>query len=314
MGDADVYDRALVPLRIDQGRVVTEAVEINAVWHCNLSCQWCSHASPLSPRILADPAVVAADLTRLASWMKVDHVRILGGEPLLNPRLHEVMAAARSSGLSDTVRVLTNGLTLHKAGPAFWNLADEVHVSVYPSTSRAIKRNTRQLRDLARSAGVTLLFKYFDHFRVSFRQPASDAELTQRIYRTCQIANLWRCITAEQGRLYRCPQTAHVHLSDEYQAFRGRHGVDFLEIEHIESPDDLLGWLRKPEAIEGCRVCAGSAGMLQPHVQRRRSHHVEIVDKIDREFLSRLERDPTVDNSCIADEEPIWDGRWSNLP
>lgn len=306
MAEPDVFDPALVPLRIHEGRVIAEAVEINAAWHCNINCQWCSHASPSSPRKFADAPVVAADLARLAQWLKVDHVRLLGGEPLLNPHLEKVMGAVRSSGLSNTVRVLTNGLTLHKAGPEFWELADEVHVSMYPSTSRVIERNIGHLRELARAAEVTLRFKYFDHFRVSFRQPDSDAELTQRIYRSCQIANLWRCITAEDGRLYRCPQTAHVNMSDEYVAFRGRHGQDFLEIEQIASPQELLGWLRRAEAIEGCRVCAGSAGARQPHTQLRSSHHVEIVKEVDREFLALLERDPTANNSCFVREEVIW--------
>src|SRR5262245_36595574 len=110
-----VEDLAAIPVRVEGGRVIAEAVEINATWHCNISCQWCSHASPIAPKKFADPQVVGTDLAVLANWMKVDHVRILGGEPLLHPHLVELLDAARRSGIAAKLRVLTNGLTLHQA-------------------------------------------------------------------------------------------------------------------------------------------------------------------------------------------------------
>src|SRR5579859_7018604 len=126
------------PIEIRDGYVFTEVIEINAAWHCNIHCQWCSHASPSFPKQYADSASVVANLTTLSKFMQVDHVRVLGGEPLLHPQLNVLIEAIRGTGISDRVRLLTNGLTLHRVSPEFWRVVDEVHVSVYPNTARFI--------------------------------------------------------------------------------------------------------------------------------------------------------------------------------
>jgi hypothetical protein len=119
------------------------------------------------------------------------------------------------------VRVLTNGLQLHRQTPAFWLAVDELHISVYPNTSRVIDTQRELISRRAAQARTRVTFKFFDHFRVSFRPNDNDHELTRLIYATCQIGNRWRCLTVEDGMLYRCPQSAllaqyskAVHTSD----------------------------------------------------------------------------------------------------
>lgn len=304
--DALAQDQASVPLTSENGRIRTEALEINAAWHCNISCEWCSHASPVSARKFADPQLVVDDLAGLARWMQVDHVRILGGEPLLHPQLVQLLEGTRSSGISGRIRVLTNGLALHTTPPRFWDLVDEVHVSVYPSTARAVERRVNELRESAAAAGTTLILKYFDRFRVAYREPEDDPSLTQRIYQTCQVANLWRCLTVEQGRLYRCPQSTHVHTAVEYAAFRSGHGIDYLEIDDIGSSDEVLAWMRRQEALTSCQVCTGSAGTLQPHRQIIATRRAEASDVVDHTFLTELEQDITADNSCVSRDVVLW--------
>ncbi|MQB01926.1 MAG: radical SAM protein [Actinobacteria bacterium] len=92
--DSSVADGGLV---IGRGKLGTEAVEINAAWHCNISCSWCSHGSPELPPRFADESVVGRDLRCLARWLRVDHVRVLGGEPLVHPRLPHLLQLVRES-------------------------------------------------------------------------------------------------------------------------------------------------------------------------------------------------------------------------
>ena len=42
-----------------------QALEVNAVHHCNLSCVGCSHASPVSPKRFAVPSEVYRDFAGL---------------------------------------------------------------------------------------------------------------------------------------------------------------------------------------------------------------------------------------------------------
>lgn len=309
MTESIVQDHAAIPLQVADRRLVTEAIEINAAWHCNISCKWCSHASPASGQRFADPEELLESLTSLARWMKIEHLRILGGEPLLHPRLVDLMNCAIRSGISQRVRVLTNGLLLHQAPDAFWDRVDEVHVSVYPSTTRAVERHTDDLRRLAERSGTRLKFLYFDRFRISYRTPVDDDTLTQRVYRTCQVGNIWRCLTLEGARIYRCPQAAHVNTSSEYEHYRSRDGLDYLEIDRIDSAETVLDWLRGTEPLSSCKVCAGSVGQLKPHQQIRRKEADPDLPDVDRKYLELLEAEPTAGNSCVGRDVLVWDPR-----
>ena len=296
------------PIEIRDGRVFTEAIEINAAWHCNIRCQSCSHASPSLPKQYVDLASVAANLTTLSKFMKVDHVRILGGEQLLHPQLNPLIEAIRVAGISDKVRLLTNGLILHQASPEFWRIVDEVHISVYPNTARVIERYLPALRLTAETYKVTLILKYFNYFRVSYRTDNGDQDLTERIYHTCQIGNVWRCITLEGGCLYRCPQATYLQLFSGET--RDGRNLDFLEVDTITSALDIEQWLSHETSITSCQVCTGSVGKLHPHQQMRSTSEVVMTtatNTIDLDYLTLLESDMNANNSCI-DREVVLNG------
>jgi organic radical activating enzyme len=283
------------PVSVVDGRILTEALEINAVWHCNISCKSCSHGSPEMPRDrFADPAKVANDLRTLSAWMRVEHVRVLGGEPLLHPDIEGLLAAVRTAGITDTVRVLTNGLRLHRQTATFWRAVDELHVSVYPNTSRLIDTYRELILRRAAQAGTRVIFKFFDHFRVSFRPDDDDDELTQLIYATCQIGNRWRCLTVEDGMLYRCPQS--VLLAQDSKAGRTSDGI---RINDVQGTSELHAWITRPTPLLSCSSCTGSVGLRHPHQMRRPVTEFSGPDLVDREYLERLLADPDADNGCV---------------
>ena len=116
------------------------ALEVNAVLHCNLSCVGCSHASPVSERAFSDPAQVARDMVALATAVTAEEVRVLGGEPLLHPRLPEMLRAIGSSGISGRIRVITNGTRLHLRSWDWLTSTDEVYVSCTQVPTSAMTR------------------------------------------------------------------------------------------------------------------------------------------------------------------------------
>lgn len=280
------------------GRVHTEALEVNAAWHCNISCQWCSHASPELPQTFADEQEILRDLQLLARWMHVDHVRVLGGEPLLHPHLPALLYGLRATGVGNKIRVVTNGLLLPRIGADVWDLVDEVHVSVYPNTRQRLESQISQLREQAEASHTVLVLKYFDYFRIAYRDVGEDTNLTERIYRTCQIANLWRCLTVESGQLHRCPQSAYL------SAFSGkpREHRDHLDIAQIRSAREILLWLRGEHSLESCQHCAGSVGVRVPHRQRSRTAEVRPTQQVDYSYMRTLEEDITTSNGCVSSE------------
>lgn len=282
----------------------SEAIEINCAWHCNLRCIGCSHGSPHMQARFPEPRRVALSLSLLSQWLRVDHVRLVGGEPLLNPSVADIIDAVKAAYITSRIRLITNGILLSRS-EELWNLIDEMHISVYPGTRLFFKRTLPMVRELAFSTRTVVIVKYFDYFRVAYRPKSSDAELTELIYRTCQIANLWRCLTVENGYLYRCPQSAvHDFL------IPGGSKNDRLWIDSITSRESIHRWINGSTPLSACRSCCGSAGIRLLHRQQSdgnpRTEEAPSGDElVDQAFLEALEANPWLENGCVVSEEVI---------
>lgn len=288
------------------GTIENEACEINVAEHCNLRCRGCSHMSPVLPKQFVDPDEVYRDLSILARHYRAEHVRLLGGEPLLHPDLAVVAAAVRESGITGRVRVLTNGLLLPRAPVHLWRAVDEIHVSIYPGheLSRAdLDRCTRQ----AAETRVELVIKRFGHFREAYSETGtSDEHLIREIYSTCQIAHVWRCHNVSRGYFFKCPQAIFLN-----RMFGRAHGTDGVRlVEGAELGGRLAAYLADHRPLAACSNCLGSVGRRYPHEQvaRRgwRDHQrLSTEAMIDFEHLSLLEHRADADNRCVATTERI---------
>lgn len=291
---------AIPPLEVRDGLLRTEAVEINAAWHCNIRCVSCSHGSPMMPTRFADRSQVLSDLTSLARWMRTDHVRLVGGEPLIHPDIVGIVRAVHASRLSERSRIITNGLVLLDQPRVFWEAISEVHVSIYPNIKRFHEQHRDTIIRLAQVTNTTLVYKTFDYFRKSFRSVSTDDQITEAIYRTCQIANRWRCLTVENGYLYRCPQS----VLPSMESLAGRDG-DRLVIDEIGSQAALKDWITSTVPLDACRGRSGSVGQLHLHRQLRRDEPSSTVGDIDFEYLGELVREPDAPNGCVVLEEEL---------
>lgn len=281
------------PYAVADGRVLTDGLEVVITAHCNLRCRACAYLSPVMPTTAIAPAQIQRDLTILARFYHASEARVLGGEPLLHPELVPVLQVIRASGISDTIRVITNGLLLTRMPASFWDLADEVSISIYPGREPGDDAIAAAART-ADEHGVRLRLKYFHYFRESYSELGTrDPELTGRIYRTCQMANVWRCNTVLNGHLYRCPQSAFL------PSVIPRPGTDDgLPLTDAPSfGQQLLAFLESSDPLGTCANCLGSVGRLFRHSQVRRpawrtrqQHHTE--ELLDWEHLSELERNP----------------------
>ena len=291
--------------QVIDGRIQAEACEINVVHHCNLSCRSCSHLSPVSPRLAVDPDAVHRDLAALAPHYRPKHVRLVGGEPLLHPALADVVAAVRRSGISDRIRMITNGVLLARMTPAVWDGIDELHVSLYPG-HLVDEAGRRRWNARAAEHGVEMYWKRFDSFRESYSEAGtSDAALVRRIYESCQIAHVWHCHNVVDGHFYKCPQSYFV------PELLGRGG-DGLPISGRPTLGrDLLAFLEDPEPLRSCANCLGSVGRRLQHEQVPRrafrgAQSAPTKDLLDGEFLERLEtRDRGASNGCVTFREHV---------
>jgi organic radical activating enzyme len=275
-------------------RVRLLAIEINAVWHCNLSCVACTHASPVAQSGLADPATIRRDLSNLSRVADVDEIRILGGEPLLHPELPVLLLAVRESGLRSTIRLSTNGTRLHAAGFEWLEHVDEVHISRYPGTNvrpEAVAELARRCR-LARK---TLILKDFHSFRHIMPAEPLNAADTAAVFETCQQAHGWSCHTVHEGHVYLCPVSAD-------PAFHEREACALEPVDTLA--ERLEEFLNRPEPLKACSRCLGTVGNEFKHQQANAKTWFPLtrLGTIDRAQLEAVRRDPLANNGCASHE------------
>lgn len=95
------------------GRLATD-LRVSLTDHCNLRCSYCMPAEGLPwlarPQMLDDDELLR--LITLFVELGVTQVRFTGGEPLLRPRLPELLAAVKALDPAPSIALTTNGLGL----------------------------------------------------------------------------------------------------------------------------------------------------------------------------------------------------------
>jgi organic radical activating enzyme len=280
-------------MKIHDGRAHTDRLEINVVHHCNMSCPGCSHLSPVLPEYFLSPDRLRRDLSILSEYCRPERISLLGGEPLLHQDLPAIINAVRESGISNRIRVVTNGLLLHRMPEQFWESVDEVHVSLYPW--HTIK--TKQLaafQSCARRNGTSLVLRYQNHFRFIYTEkPNMDDGLVRRIYRTCRVAREDCCHLLEDGYYYKCPQAALIPL--KYTNCTGlSDGADGIGIRDGKcTAESLARYYASETPLAACRFCLGSVGRrfnLRQQSRQKPLARLSIEEQVDWKHLEKLER------------------------
>jgi hypothetical protein len=209
------------------------------------------------------------DFVPLATVLQAEEVRILGGEPLLNPRIVPILKAARKSGIAARVVVTTNGLLLHTMPEDFWSNVDEVRLNLYPG-ARPTERLVEQAQKSAAESGTLLRPTAFTAFRTTVvTEPHPADVVTEMIFRTCKNAHLYHCHLVQGGWLYKCSCPSYL---GEYLGKLGKSGyqaeADGFNIHGAsELQQELWKFLTQRKALDACRYCLGYVGNKQEHHQ-----------------------------------------------
>jgi hypothetical protein len=281
--------RTRVLSRIEGGFIVPPShMEVIVADHCNINCRSCNHGSPAMARWLADPDVVRRDLTVLAKVYRPRMVKVLGGEPLLHPRLADVIDAARSTGISKYFLLTTNGLLLPAMSDAVWKLVDEIEVSCYPGAEPPALTIDRA-REKAKVYGKKLTVVRYETFRDTITTIGTeDRALVEQIYSTCKIANVWGCHGVREGLFFKCPQSVYI------ARLTGRQfDADFMRLE--DAPDlqaRLLAFINSTVPLESCTYCLGTVGKQNAHTQLKGAAFTADLrrpteDLVDYEWMKR---------------------------
>ncbi|MCR5484986.1 MAG: radical SAM protein [Clostridiales bacterium] len=149
------------PIGIDTTKPRLDNVEIELVRVCNLNCRGCADFIQLAgdEAPFYDIKAFERDLLQLKRfYWGVEKIRLMGGEPLLSPRIAEYVEISRDIFPDADLRIVTNGLLipslsddtlerLRKCGCSF-------DISNYPPT----KKRRKEIAGTLRKSGITYDF------------------------------------------------------------------------------------------------------------------------------------------------------------
>lgn len=283
-----------MPYLIKDGKIQSNTCEINVTLHCNFSCRGCVHMSPVSPKYNIRPEDALRDLSILAKYYEVRCVGLLGGEPLLHPSLEEIIDSALKSGISNHIKLFTNGVLLKKMKEELWEKIDEIYISLYPG--KEISRGEiEECYNKGARYDTEIKLNFADIFFEPFSEMGTENKnLVKRIYDSCLMVNFLRCHTVYEGYFYKCPQALFIPMflkNDDFPT----PTIDGIKIEEREGfKEYFLNYLESDKPLASCKYCTGFVGkrFLYKEISRKEwwiPQKYPLEDMIEDRVLNMLE-------------------------
>lgn len=123
--------------------------------HCNLNCASCTNYAPLANKKFTPFEVIEKDIKKLSELAqnKVARIDLMGGEPLLNPEIVEIMWVSRKYFPSTNIAIETNGILLKSMPEEFWQTVKETGIIVRISLYNGIN-SVDEIKNFAKEKGA----------------------------------------------------------------------------------------------------------------------------------------------------------------
>lgn len=236
--------------------------EVDIASHCNLNCKCCSQFSCIADEEFIDVDQMRRDFERLGTLFdrECERIYLIGGEPLLHPRLPECMEIARNAFPVGKISVFTNGILLGSCNEDFWRVCRDNRITIIV-TKYPIVLDYEKISQKAIEENVT--FEFFGasedfKFMTNMGLDLSGNQLPEESFACCIEAN--NCIKLSNGRLYTCTRPAAIYKFNNY--FKKNLTVseqDFIDIYQTGSAEEILMSLARP--IPFCRYCNQDRGV-----------------------------------------------------
>lgn len=226
-------------------------LEFHVADHCNMNCKACEHYSALvkEPRF-TDLKKFTRDFEQLHKFIDdIGRIRILGGEPLLNPEINEYIKLSRRLYPQAIIRVVTNAILLPKMPDDFFETLREnnagIDISFYPPLQSKMKRIKKFLAEKNVDFSVSDLMETF-----TIKQSLKPCDNAREIFLQCFQAS---CRNIYDGKVAACflPFTTK-YFNAYYDKNLPEDGAIDLYEEDLTT-EKLKKFLSTP--FERCRYC-----------------------------------------------------------
>lgn len=257
-------------------------LEYYVTYHCNLKCENCSVGSPFIEPRFSNLESYKNDVDNLKQYMHIGVMRLIGGEPTLNPEIVEYLKYAKESGFADKTSVATNGIKLLAMPDDFWKWCDIINLSIYPNTPINYEKILKFLDTNGYRYNITnkpSTIKIFESeaeldninldwgatFRILDQFVPHEEEVAQKVYETCPMHN-W-CHTFKNGNYYRCGFS--IHRNVYYDSICVPLNYDLRETDKIVIDENFIENYEKHSSskkinINACRFCKGFGDAIEP--------------------------------------------------
>ncbi|MCJ7633972.1 hypothetical protein MUP77_16495, partial [Candidatus Bathyarchaeota archaeon] len=218
--------------------------------HCNLSCKGCSHFSPVRDERFAELDEYRSDLSQLKRlFSNVRKIELLGGEPLIHPKVVDFLLLSRSFFPKAAIGITTNGILLPRMSEEFWNACRSCSIHILYTVYPPFRKTESAIVKLAKSKGVRIIANQVTSFH-GFYNKAGDTNV-ESAFKKCR--SRFYCPMLRNGRLYVCC------LSCNITVFNQHYGLHIPEDGFINIyENEITGWKiveRLERASPTCRFC-----------------------------------------------------------
>ena len=243
--------------RYDELKPQLYYLEFHAADNCNLNCKGCTHFSNIvKGNHFPNLRLLKSDLRRLAELFEnIEYIRILGGEPFLNPDIGLIIKAVRDNFPYSKIIIVTNGILLPNLKKEIFSTIRDANAQVTISMYPPLQGNIECIENTLQEERVDYQFgerqnKYeicnkFAKFMI--RNGTSDgANEHERCRRK-------RCTFLYEGRIYGCAFPALVKFYNSY--FDDNLKLDKgIDIYGKENTGDII-YKKLLEPMEACCYC-----------------------------------------------------------
>ena len=231
--------------------------QVHLVEHCNLNCRGCDHFSPIAEPEFLKPEEYAKDITRLKELFpnSAPLITLLGGEPLLHPKLTEFMRISREAFNDARIDLITNGVLLSRMAEDFWLACKRYCIDIRP-TKYPVSADYKGAEEAAQEYGIK--FKYFldnGTIKMLWKHPLDLAgeQDPVEMFGLCGESN--HCLTLDHGRLYTCSVAAYNRHFTKFFGVKLKFAGESNGIDIYKAKDgcEIMKFLSRP--IEMCRHC-----------------------------------------------------------
>lgn len=232
-------------------------LEIELCGNCNLNCKGCSHYSPLADDkhlTLQELKDIQPYLSKISTSFR--SIRLLGGEPLLNNEINEIIRFIRLTFPYLPITLVSNGIMLlnhkFKNDSVFWETCKECNVEIV-ITKYPIKLDFKAIENLGKYHGVNITI-----LRTRPGQDKFEAFLLNPKKKGNRF-NYYRCfemdfLQMKDGKLFSCAQCAYMdRLNSKIGRQLEHEKGDFLELEKIKSDLDIRKFRLRSKQF--CKYC-----------------------------------------------------------